>query len=327
MVDNVIAQDIKNFYADGRALYRRLVVDNGRGIVGCMHAIALWIFLEGMGFPNIVQKLLRTHDMVVNMIMDEAVLCLGWVESVIPPAPVFNLSDMPLTEKLMGGMPINLTLVYRNRMNVLAKVNQIVFESFSVAFDDIIQEVFGMSFAQLNVQPLMQDQHDARTFPYHYPQQAAPAVVGSSAYNSVFQCAQLHGLMSTDGVEIAMYPDFTPSALAFSGDSASSVPRNLPNHTLLEKEEDLPEVQRAMFFTFLRENPVQQKELESYLEKSFGVGCIQKVTMQEVPGNEPPLWASVVFYSEILVLAIMQGRETAPMTINEKKVWAGKEWL
>ncbi|KAI3961279.1 hypothetical protein MKX01_006993 [Papaver californicum] len=101
---------------------------------------------------------------------------------------------MPLTEELVGGMPISLTLVYRNMMNVLAKVNQIVFESFSIDFDDIIQEVSGMSFAQLNVQPLMQDHHDARRFPYHYPQQAAPAVVGPSAYNSVFQCEPLHGL-------------------------------------------------------------------------------------------------------------------------------------
>ncbi|KAI3964281.1 hypothetical protein MKX01_014388 [Papaver californicum] len=303
MADNVTAQDIKNFYVDGRAMYRRLVVDSGRDIVGCMHAIALWIFLEGMGFPNIVQKLLRTHDMVVNM--DEAVLCLGWVESVIPPAPVVN-----------GWMPINLTLVYRNKMNILAKVNQIVFESFSIAFDDIIQEVSGMSFAQLNVQPLIQDQHDARRFPYHYPQQAAPAVVGPSAYNSVFQCKPLHGLVSTDRW-----------SLAFAGGSASSVPRNLPNHTLLEKEEDLPEIQRAIFFTFLWENPVQKKELESYLERSFGEGCIEKVTTQQVPENEQPLWASVVFYSEIPMLAIMQGRETAPMTINEKKVWAGKEWL
>ncbi|KAI3933647.1 hypothetical protein MKX01_027486 [Papaver californicum] len=308
-------------------MYRRLVVDSGRDIVGCMHAIALWIFLNEMGFPNIVQKLLRTHDMVFNMIMDEAVLCLGWVESFIPPAPVFNVSDMPLTEELMGGMPINLTLVYRNRMNVLAKVNQIVFESFSIAFDDIIQEVSGMSFAQLNVQPLMQDQHDARTFPYHYPQQATSVVVGPSTYNSVFQCEPLHGLVSAYGVEISMYPFFTPSVLAFAGGSASSVPRNLPNLTLLGKEEDLPEIQRAIFFTFLWENPVQQKELESYLERSFGEGCIEKVTMQQVPKNEQPLWASVVFYSEIPVLAIMQGRETAPMTINEKKVWAWKELL
>ncbi|KAI3961280.1 hypothetical protein MKX01_006994 [Papaver californicum] len=286
MADNVTAQDIKNFYVDGRAMYRRLVVDSG------------------MGFPNIVQKLLRTHDIVINMIMDEAVLCLGWVESFIPPAPVFN-----------------------NMMNVLAKVNQIVFESFSIAFDDIIQELSGMIFAQLNVQPLMQDQHDARRFPYHYPQQAAPAVVGPSAYNFVFQFEPLHGLVSTDGVEIAMYPVFTPSALAFAGGSASSVPRNLPNHTLLGKEEDLPEIQRAIFFKCLWENPVQQKELESYLERSFGEGCTEKVTMQQVSENEQPLWASVVFYSEIPVLAIMQGRETAPMTINEKKVWAGKEWL
>ncbi|XP_026378459.1 uncharacterized protein LOC113272880 [Papaver somniferum] len=316
MADNVTAEDIKNFYSDARVLYRRLAVDNARELVVCMEAIALWIFLEGMGFPNLVKKLLRTHDKVVNMIMDEASLCFGWLESITPPLPSANVSDMPLTQELMGGKPINSALVYRNRMDVLSKVNATVSESFAIAFDDIIREVSGMSFAELNVQPLLPDQHDARSFPYHYPQQA-PCVVGKPLY----------GLKSTDGVDIAVYPVFTPSSLMFYGGSASSAPMNIPNHTPLAKEEYIPEIKRGIFFTFYRENPVQQRELENYLERSFGDRCIEKVTMQQVPENEKPLWASVVFCSEIPVLAIMQGRETAPMSINGKKVWAGKEWM
>ncbi|KAI3911189.1 hypothetical protein MKW92_039429 [Papaver armeniacum] len=316
MADNVTAEDIQNFYSDARVIYRRLAVDNTRDLLVCMEAIALWIFLEGMGFPNLVKKLLRTDDKVLNMIMDEASLCFGWIQSITPPLPS-NVSDMPLTQELMGGKPLNSALVYRNRMDVLRKVNQTVSESFAIAFDDIIREVSCMSFAELNVQPLLPDQHDARSFPYHYPQQA-PRVVGQPLY----------GLKSTDGVDIAVYPVFTPSALMmFSSGSASSAPINLPNQTPLNKEEHIPEIKRGIFFTFYRENPVQQRELESFLERSFGDGCIQKVTVQQVPDNEKPLWASVVFCSEIPVLAIMQGRETAPMHINGKKVWAGKEWM
>ncbi|KAI3965728.1 hypothetical protein MKX01_010685 [Papaver californicum] len=286
MADNVTAEDIKNFYLDGRVLYRRLVCDSGQEIVISMQAIALWIFLEGMGFPNLVRKLLKTHEMMVNKILDEAQICLGWVESVTPPVPAVNVSDMPLTERLMGGKPINIMLVYRNRMNVITKVNETVFGSFSIAFEDIIQEVSGISFAQLNVLPLMQNLHDVHEYPNHYPQQAAPAVDGPSAYTSV-----------------------------------------LPNHTALDKDEHLPEMKRAIFFKFTQENPIQQKELESFFERSFGEGCIQKITMQQVRDNEYPSWASVVFYSEIPVLAIMQGRETEAISINGKHVWAGKEWL
>ncbi|KAI3911192.1 hypothetical protein MKW92_039432 [Papaver armeniacum] len=327
MADNVTAEDIKNFYLDGRALYRGMVVKGAKDLVACIYAIALWISLEGMGYPNLVQKLLRIHDMVVDMILDEAILCFRWLQSVTPPAQVVSVSDMPLTEDLMGGKPLNLLLVYRNRVNILAKVNQIVFESFAIAFDDIIQEVSGMSFSQLNIQPLMQDQHDCHAYPYHYPQQEAPIVGGPSVYHAVFQCKPLYGLKRSDGVPIGMYPVFKPSALMFAGGSASSAPINLPNQTPVNNEEHIPEMKRGIFFTFYRENPVQQRELESFLERSFGDGCIQKVTMQQVPENEKPLWASVVFSSEIPVLAIMQGRETAPMSINGKKVWVGKEWM
>ncbi|KAI3967600.1 hypothetical protein MKW92_003475 [Papaver armeniacum] len=256
--------DIKNVCSDARVLYRRLVRDSGREIVITMQAIALWIFLQGMGFPNLVQKLLNTHEMVVNKILDEAQNCLGWVQSVTSPAPAVNQSDMPLTEGIMGGKSISLMLVYANRANVITKVNETVFASFAIAFADIIQEVSGMTFAQLNVLPLVQDLHEGLTYLNHYPEQAAPAV-----------------------------------------------------------DADLPESKRAIFCTFTREYPVQQRELESFWERSFGEGCIEKISMQQVPDNEHPTWASVVFNSEIPVLEIMQGKETAAISVNGKHVWAG----
>ncbi|KAI3908208.1 hypothetical protein MKW98_029509 [Papaver atlanticum] len=242
MADNVAAQDIKNFHLDARVLYRRLVRDSGRGIVITMQGIALWMFLEGVGFPNLVRKILKTHEMV----------------------------------------PINLLLVYTNRTNVLTKVNGTVFGPFAVAFDDIIQDVSGMSFTELNVLPLVQDMHEGQT----YPEQAAPAVDAPSAYSSV-----------------------------------------LPNHTTLDKDERLPETKRAIFCTFTREYAVQQKELETFLERSFGEGCVEKITMQQVPDNEYPSWETIVFHSEIPVLAIMQGKATASISVNGKHVWAGSlEW-
>ncbi|MCL7044541.1 hypothetical protein MKW94_001829 [Papaver nudicaule] len=245
-----------------------------------MQAISFWILLE-------------IHDLVINMILDEAVLCLH--------VPTVNVSDVPLTHE----------------ERLIPVVNKIVFESFSIAFEEIIQEVSGKSFAQLNIQPLAENQRNNGN--HAYP---APAVDEQSVYNSVFLFEPLYALMSTNGVNVGMYPVFTPSASMFAGGSNPAVPRNLPNHTLLDKDEHLPEIKRALMFTFTREHPLQQKELESFLVRSFGDGSIQKVTMEHVSANEQPLWASVVFYSEIPVLTLMQVRETAPMSINGKKVWA-----
>ncbi|MCL7033334.1 hypothetical protein MKW94_030716 [Papaver nudicaule] len=167
-------------------------------------------------------------------------------------------------------------MLHTNRETILTKVNKIVFESLAIGFEDIIQEFSGMTFARLNVQPLVV---------------------------------------------------FTPSSSMSARGSTSAVQSTDPNHTRFSKDEHLPQSKRGIFFTFTRENPIQLKELESFLEGLFGVGCIEKVTLQQVPDNSQPLWASVVFYSEIPVHSIMEGRETAPITINGKKAWAGKEWL
>ncbi|MCL7044576.1 hypothetical protein MKW94_001867 [Papaver nudicaule] len=276
MADNVTTEDIRNWHLDDRQLFKRMVVENGRDLVMCIHAIAYWIVLEQFGFPNLVQRLLlQTRNMVVNRVLDEAVICIYWLQF-MTSAPTVNVSDMPFTQDLMGGKPISCSILQSNRKTILTKVNKAVFESLAIGFEDIIQEVSGMTFAQLNVQP---------------------------------------------------FSAFTPSELRYAVGSTSSVQSTNPDHTKFGKDEHLPESKRAIFFTFTRENPVQRKELESFFEGSFGVGCIEKVTLQQVPENSQPLWASVVFYSEIPVLAIMKGRETAPMTINGKKAWAGKEWL
>ncbi|MCL7043251.1 hypothetical protein MKW94_014902 [Papaver nudicaule] len=276
MADNVTSEDIRNWHLDDRHLFKRMVVEGKRNLVMCMHAVALWIVLEKFGFPNIVQRLLQTHNMlVVNKILNEAILCmyrLQWVTSV----PTVNVSDMPLTQELVGGKPINSSMLHTSRETILTKVNKTVFESLAMGFEDIIREVSGMTFARLNVQPLVV---------------------------------------------------FTPSASMPAGGSTFELQSTNPNYTRFSKDEHLPESKRGIFFTFTRENPVQREELESFLEGLFGVGCIQKVTWQPVPENSQPLWASVVFYSEIPVHAIMEGRETAPITINGKKAWAGKEWL
>ncbi|MCL7044575.1 hypothetical protein MKW94_001866 [Papaver nudicaule] len=245
MAQNITAEDIRNWHLDDRQLFKRMVVEGKGNLVMCMHAIAFWIVLEQFGFPNIVQRLLQTDNFVVCKIMDEAILCmyrLQWVTS----EPMVNVHDMPLTRELVGGKPINCSMLHTNRKTILTKVNKTVFESLAIGFEDIIQEVSGMTFARLNVQPLV---------------------------------------------------IFTPSASMSDGESTSAVQGTNTNHTLFGKDEHLADSKRAIFFTYTRENPVKREELESFLEGSFGVDCIQKVTLQQVPENSQPLWASVVFYS------------------------------
>ncbi|XP_026398283.1 uncharacterized protein LOC113294074 [Papaver somniferum] len=140
MASSVTTEDLKAFHAMDRDLYKRLVIDSGRDLFTCMHVIALWIFLEEIGYPNIVEKLLRMNDAVVNFILNEAIRCLDCLKSVTPPIPVVNIHDLPLTQELMGNKAISLSLVYQYRDDALTRVNQTVKDVFVRAFDDIVQE-------------------------------------------------------------------------------------------------------------------------------------------------------------------------------------------
>lgn len=144
MASSVTTEDLKAFHAMDRDLYKRLVIDSGRDMLKSMHVIAFWLFLEEIGYPNVVQKLLGTHDAVVNFVLNEGIHCLDCLKSVTPPMPVVNVSDLPLTQELMGNKAISLSLAYQYRDSALTRVNQTVNEVFVRAFDDIVRDVWAL---------------------------------------------------------------------------------------------------------------------------------------------------------------------------------------
>ncbi|XP_026398288.1 uncharacterized protein LOC113294079 [Papaver somniferum] len=148
MGSSVTTEDLKAFHSMDRELFKRLVVNSRRDLVIYMQAIAFWIYLEEIGYPNIVQKLLRLNDVVVNNILDEAIYCLCCLQSVTPLVPVVYISDLPFTHEVMGEEAKGLSAVCRDRISALTRINQTVNQAFSRAFTDIMEQVVGRNSAQ-----------------------------------------------------------------------------------------------------------------------------------------------------------------------------------
>ncbi|XP_026435501.1 uncharacterized protein LOC113333200 [Papaver somniferum] len=124
-------------------LYERLVVDLRRDILLSMKATAFWIWLEEVGFPNVVLGLLNIDVVALSLIFQEAVGCLNCIESPLPPlfSLTGNIIQIPLTKSLMSPNDINYTSLYKNRSSALRRISYAVNEIYVKAFDDIIQKV------------------------------------------------------------------------------------------------------------------------------------------------------------------------------------------
>ncbi|OVA07434.1 hypothetical protein BVC80_939g1 [Macleaya cordata] len=137
----VTVEELRSFHSIDRQIYRRLVINLGLDIIQCMHMIALWLWLEEIGYPNIVLKMLTLPDRVINTIADEAARCLHSLNSDTSPPPLSSaITEIPVTQELMENIPISLAFLYQHRVSALARISKTVMDVTLKAFNDIAQQ-------------------------------------------------------------------------------------------------------------------------------------------------------------------------------------------
>ncbi|KAI3908644.1 hypothetical protein MKW98_006796, partial [Papaver atlanticum] len=131
--------NLKAFHGMDRRLYKRLVIDMGKDLLVCMQVIALWFYLEEIGYPNLIAKMENLPDKVVNRISDEAEYCLGFLRSVtLPPPLVTVVTDMPVTNYLMDNKHISAMVIYQDHKRAFQRVANTVTDVLFRIFDDIL---------------------------------------------------------------------------------------------------------------------------------------------------------------------------------------------
>lgn len=137
-----LTQDEFNlFHRIDRQLYKILVMILFREPGECMQVHALWLWLERVGFRNVVKRVLALPNILINEVADETVLCLNCINNsnFIAPPSSFENSEIPLLQSLVD-KEISLQFLYENRVSALQGVAKEMQDVCVRAFTDIMQQ-------------------------------------------------------------------------------------------------------------------------------------------------------------------------------------------
>ncbi|KAJ4952691.1 hypothetical protein NE237_029523 [Protea cynaroides] len=135
-----VSDELKWLNFIDRELFSRLVIDLQKDIIHIMKVIALWIWLEEIGYPNIIQDLLQQPNPVLLEVTVEALNCIYYMElSTVPPPAQPHRGDMPFTQGLMR-RDISIQFFYNNRYAAMLGMTKVMNNVCAKAFGDIVQQ-------------------------------------------------------------------------------------------------------------------------------------------------------------------------------------------
>ncbi|XVF48891.1 hypothetical protein PTKIN_Ptkin03bG0224900 [Pterospermum kingtungense] len=142
----VSQEEFKLFHTIDRKLYTVLVINIRRDPVESIQVIALWLWLERVGFRNVVQKTLPLPYILINELADEAVTCLDIISNG-QLASISEGNDIPLMQSLIGG-DLSLQFFHENWLLGTQGIARIVNEVCMRALKDIMQHAIERNATQ-----------------------------------------------------------------------------------------------------------------------------------------------------------------------------------
>ncbi|RVX02497.1 hypothetical protein CK203_031134 [Vitis vinifera] len=120
MAFKIPLRELLSFHSVDRQIFSRLILNCLRKPSETLLVMAMWLWLEEIGYPNIVAKILILPDSIVNAIANEAVLCLKCLSSDSPP-PRLPSGNLPLSSRAME-MEISLQMFFQNKFTAIMQV-------------------------------------------------------------------------------------------------------------------------------------------------------------------------------------------------------------
>ncbi|WCJ42798.1 hypothetical protein M5689_023584 [Euphorbia peplus] len=129
-------EEFKAFHAIDRGLYSLLVLSLWRDPVESMQVLALWLWLERVGFNNVVEKILHLPHTIINQVTDEAIVCLSCINI---DGFMCQQMDIPLIQSLMDN-DISLQFFINHRAQAAQGITKLIRDVCIRALDDIMQQ-------------------------------------------------------------------------------------------------------------------------------------------------------------------------------------------
>ncbi|EEF46279.1 conserved hypothetical protein [Ricinus communis] len=310
-------EDFKLFHSIDRELYTVLVMNLWRDPMESMQVMALWLWLERVGYSHLVKKILSLPNILINDLADETIICLSCLTS---DQFACQSNDIPLLQSLME-KEISVKHFHDSRVDATQGVVKITNEVCVRACDDIMQRAIernnkhNLPDNQKGILPTIPQSElldqikftpkDHKILPYTQKSSGVPPKDRKN-----LQDKQKGILPTITQPKLLNKIEFTPQAHK--------------KRTYTQKNIGGPPEDRTLFVTFSRGYPVHEWEVREFLARSYG-DCIESLHMQGGMGlHKQALFARIVFHSAKTIQAILNGMDKAKFNINGKHVWARK---
>ncbi|XVE97895.1 hypothetical protein REPUB_Repub03eG0058300 [Reevesia pubescens] len=147
MYSFVSQDEFNTFHRIDRELYILLVINLWRDPVESMQVMALWLWLERVGFKNVVKKTLSLPYILINELADEAVTCINIINNDQLASWFEGNVDNPLMLSLIE-RDLSLLFFYENRLLATHGIARILNEVCMRALRDIMQHAIERHAAQ-----------------------------------------------------------------------------------------------------------------------------------------------------------------------------------
>ncbi|KAK7265441.1 hypothetical protein RJT34_33061 [Clitoria ternatea] len=276
------------FHSIDRELYKILAINLSREPAESMQVLAMWLWLEKVGFHNVVRKVLALPNILINEVADETVTCMNCInQGTLTP----ENNDIPLLQSLMQDKEISIQFLLENRARAFQGVAKMVQEVCVRACGDIMQQAITRNANERRI--MLEAQR-----------------VGQSSTDNNFNVNSNNNNNNNRFWFGSIGPN-SSLRLGTVGASSSSSPIAIPADD------------RTLFVTFSKGYRVEEWEVREFFTMAYG-DCVEALFMQEVVPEEQPLFARIVFRCVSTIDMILRGATKAKFTINGKHVWARK---
>ncbi|XP_057763549.1 uncharacterized protein LOC130984001 [Arachis stenosperma] len=129
----VSEEEFKVFHRIDREVYRTLTMDLKRDPSECMQVMGMWLWLERIGFRNVVYKIFSLPTPLVNDLAEETLTCLN---AMLPSSLERDMDSIPLLQSVLD-KDISLQFLHQHHADAVQGVAKMVQEVCIRAFSDI----------------------------------------------------------------------------------------------------------------------------------------------------------------------------------------------
>ncbi|XP_026425011.1 uncharacterized protein LOC113321333 [Papaver somniferum] len=304
-----------------------LAINLGKDPLLSMAVIALWIFMEELGYPSVILELLiYQNHLLTSWAFDEAVYSVYYIITSTPPPALHyaTTTDMPTTLRLLqdygSRMYISKNSLFEHAesgyISLKQTIGTVCYRLFADIFREATQRNLNLGYGGDGIYGDANTHDQEETGNVVEPEQVEP---NSVVFGNGIPPAPLRG----DTVEFKKL-EVGSSSGTKQCENISEIGETSTLPTIEEQQvvQVLPPDERTMFITFSRGFPISEGQLREFFVRTYG-DCIESIYMQEIkPPQRQSMFAKIVFYASETIDHILAGETKVRFFINGRHIQA-----